>query len=152
MSSTYAEPLEVIERGLDDLAQIDPGYRTIGEKKDVLARLSRIAARVEGERMRVLAASDDIAVETGARSTAHWLADATRDRLGTTRQAAELGKALQEQWTQVGDALADGAVNVPQARVITEALDALPAGLDAELVAKARRTSSPRRGTSDPRS
>ena len=28
MSSTYAEPLEVLERGLDELARIDPSYRT----------------------------------------------------------------------------------------------------------------------------
>ncbi len=82
MSSTYAEPLEVIERGLDELAAIDPGYRTTDEQKNLLVRLSRFIARAEGERTRVLAVADDIAESSGARSTAHWLADATRDDIG----------------------------------------------------------------------
>src|SRR5215218_8737174 len=123
MSSTYAEPLEVLERGLDELGRIEPGYRKVSEKKDLLVRLSRIAARVEAERMRVLAVADDVAVETGARSTAHWLADATRDNIGPVRRLSVLAEALDQRWTEVGAALAEGAVNVPQAHVIVEALD-----------------------------
>ena len=61
MSSMYAEPLEVLERGLDVLARIDPGYRTAREQQDVLVGLSRFIARAEAERMRVLAVADDIA-------------------------------------------------------------------------------------------
>ena len=113
MSSTYAEPLEVLERGLDDLAEIAPGYRSVGEKKDLLVRLSRIAARVEAERMRVLAAADDVAVEAGARSTAHWLAEATRDRIGSTRQASALADALGERWRDVQTALSDPSPLLP---------------------------------------
>jgi hypothetical protein len=137
MSSTYAEPLEVIERALDDLAAIDPGYRATGEHKDVLIALARVISRAEAERMRVLASADDIAVETGARSTAHWLADATRDNIGPLRRLSALAEALDERWTQLGAALAAGAVNVPQAQVIAEALDQLPPSLDAEMRAKA---------------
>ena len=87
--------------------------------------------------MRVLAASDDIAVETGARSTAHWLADATRDNPGPIRRLSTLAEALDEKWTEVGAALAEGAVNVAQAFVIVESLDALPTSLDAETRTKA---------------
>ena len=64
--------------------------------------------------MRVLATADDVAVETGARSTAHWLADATRDNIGAVRRLSGLAEALGEKWTQVGAALASGAVNVPR--------------------------------------
>src|SRR5215216_2859741 len=137
MSSTYAEPLELLARGLDGLATINPDYRTTDEHKDVLVGLSSLISRAEGERMRVLAVADDIAVETGARSTAHWLADATRDDVGPVRRLSALAEALDERWTEVGVALAAGLVNVPQARVIVEALDALPADLDAESRAKA---------------
>ena len=59
---------------------------------------------------------------------------------GTPRQRSALSglaEALDERWTQVGAALAEGAVNVPQARVIAEALDALPGALDAEMGVKA---------------
>ena len=114
MSSTYAEPLEVLERGLDELGRIDPGYRTVGEKKDVLVRLSRIAARAEAERMRVLAVADDVAVETGARSAAHWLADAVRDNIGAVRRLSALAEALDETWTAVGAALASGRSTSPR--------------------------------------
>jgi hypothetical protein len=112
MSSTYAEPLAVIERGLDELARIDPGYRTVGEQQDVLVGLSRVIARAEAERMRVLAAADGIAEATGARSTAHWLADASRDEVGPVRRLSALADALDERWSEVGAALAAGAVNV----------------------------------------
>src|SRR5829696_7095342 len=137
MSSTYAEPLEVLERGLDDLARIDPGYRTIAEQQDWMVRLARIESRVVAERMRVLVVAEDIAEATGARSTTHWLADATRNDVGPVRRLSALADALDERWTEVGAALASGAVNLPQARVIVEALDALPASLDAETRAKA---------------
>ncbi len=48
-----------------------------------------------------------------------------------------LAEALDERWTEVGAALVEGAVYVAQAHVIVEALDALPASLDAETRAKA---------------
>jgi len=86
--------------------------------------------------MRVLAASDDIAVETGARSTAHWLADQTRDAHPAVRRAAVLADAVDARWRLVGDRLATGSVNVAQARVKVEALDALPSGLGDDLPVK----------------
>src|SRR5215213_3607405 len=115
MSSTYADPLAVIERALDDLAQINPGYRTVGEQQDWMVRLSRIESRVVAERMRVMVAADDVAEAIGARSTAHWLADATRNDMGPVRRLSALAEALDQRWTEVGTALAAGAVNVPQA-------------------------------------
>ena len=130
MSSTYAAPLDAVEHALDDLATIAPEYRTTGEKKDALVRLSRIVARVEAERMRILKVSDDIALETGARSTAHWLADATRDGIGQVRLRERLATAAGERTCA---AMGEGAVNVAQAREIVEALDRLPKDLDPEL-------------------
>ena len=89
------------------------------------------------ERLRVLAASDDIAEETGDRSTATWLATKTRDNHGTVRRHAALAASLGSKWTQTADALGVGNVNVAQARVIAEALDALPEDLGDDLVVKA---------------
>ena len=87
--------------------------------------------------MRVLVDADEIAGATGTRSTAHWLADATRDNIGPIRRLSVLAEAPDERWTEVRAALASGAVDVPQAHVIVEALDALPAALDPESRAKA---------------
>ena len=103
----------------------------------MLLRISRVISRAEGERLRVLAASDDIAEETGDRSTATWLATKTRDNHGTVRRHAALAASLGSKWTQTADALRVGNVNVAQARVIAEALDALPEDLGDDLVVKA---------------
>ena len=73
----------------------------------------------------MLAASDDIAEATGDRSTAAWLATQTREAHGTVRRHAALAAALGSQWNQTADALGAGDLNVAQARVIVEALDAL---------------------------
>ncbi len=137
MSSTYAASMERITEGLDELASIDPTYRTTPEQQDVLIILSRLATRLQAETMRIVAAADDIAVTSGARSTESWLAAATRDAPGALRRTAVLARALDERWTQVGAAVAVGGVNVNQARVITQALEALPGDLDAGIREKA---------------
>jgi Domain of unknown function (DUF222) len=137
MSSTYAEPLDLVERGLDGLATIDPGYRTVGDKQEVLLRLSRVISRAEGERLRVLAASGDIAEETGDRSTATWLATQTKEAHGTVRRHAALASALDSRWTQTADALGAGDVNLAQARAVVDALEALPKDLGDDLLVKA---------------
>src|SRR5215204_930435 len=137
MSSTYAEPLDLVERGLDELAAIGPEFRTLGERREFLLRVARVKARVVAEDLRVLAASDDIAEETGDRSTAAWLATQTRDNHGTVRRHASLAAALESRWNQTADALGAGDVNLAQARVIVEALDALPDELGDDLVVKA---------------
>ena len=85
----------------------------------------------------MLAASDDIAEETGDRSTATWLATQTRDNHGTVRRHAALAASLGSRWTQTADALGAGDLNLAQARVIVEALDALPDELGDDLVVKA---------------
>ena len=137
VSSTYAEPLDLVERGLDEVAAIDPGYRTVGEKQELLLRLSRLISRAEAERLRVLAAADDIAEATGDRSTATWLATQTRDAQGTLRRHAGLGSALDARWIRTGEALAAGDLNLAQARVIVESLTALPKDLGDDLLVKA---------------
>ena len=116
---------------------ISPEFRTVAERQEFLVAISRLIARAEAERLRVLAASDDIAEATGDRSTAAWLATRTRDNHGTVRRHAALAASLGSTWTQTADALGAGDVNVAQARVIVEALDALPDELGDDLVVKA---------------
>ena len=94
MSSTYASAARPVERGLDELAAISPEFRTVAEKQELLLRISRVISRAEAERLRVLAASDDIAEATGDRSTATWLATQTRDNHGTVRRHAALAASL----------------------------------------------------------
>ena len=100
MSTTYAEPLARINGGLDDLAGIAPEFRGTGEKQELLVGLSRVIARAQAEQLRVLAIADDVAEATGDRSTATWLATATRDAPGRVRADARLAAALDQRWTQ----------------------------------------------------
>jgi hypothetical protein len=137
MSTTYTGPLDRIEGALDELAAIGPEFRSTGEKQELLVGLSRLIARAQAERLRVLAVAGDVAEATGDRSTATWLANRTRDAHGTLRRDAALAAALEQRWTQTADAFSTGAVNLAQARVIAEALDALPKDLDEDLLAKA---------------
>src|SRR6478735_2358031 len=115
MASTYAAPLDLVERGLDELAAIGPEFRTVGEKQEFLVGISRLISRAEAERLRVLAAADDIAEATGDRSTATWLAHQTRDDHGTVRRHAALASSLESTWTQAVDALGAGDLNLAQA-------------------------------------
>ena len=137
MSTTYTEPLARLHGALDDLAAISPQFRTTTEKQQLLLELSRAQARVTAQGLRVLAVADDIAEATGDRSTATWLANQTRDAHGTVRRHAGLAAALEQRWTQTAAALADGVVNLAQARVMVEALDALPDDLGDDLRVKA---------------
>ena len=73
---------------------IDPGYRTTGEKQEFLLRVARVKARVRPKSFRVLAAADDVAEETGDRSTASWVAHRTREAPGAVRRHAALASAL----------------------------------------------------------
>ena len=83
MSSTYGGSFDRLHACVDELAAIDPTYRTTAEKQEALTGWSRVIARAQAEQLRVLASSADIAEETGDRSTAAWLATATRDAAGT---------------------------------------------------------------------
>ena len=137
MSSTYAASFDRLEECLDEIGAVDPGYRTTTEKQQALLGLSRVIARAQAERLRILAVGDDVAEATGARTTAAWLATSTRDAHGTTRRDARLAASLDRRWTQLAAAFAAGAVISAQTRVIVEALDALPKNLADDLVAKA---------------
>ena len=137
MSNTYAEPFDRLEACLDEVTSIDPTYRTTGEKQVALLRLSKLIALAQAEQLRVLAAADDIAETTGARSTPHWLADQTRDNLGAVRRDATLATALDRRWQQVATAFAAGSINLAQVRVIDHALAALPKDVGDDLLAKA---------------
>ena len=133
MPTTSRLPFDRLDAALDQAATVDPIYLTTAEKQDALTGWSRVIGRAQAQQFRVLAAADDIAIETGDRSTAHWLATATRDNPGTLRRHAALADALDRRWTAVADAFATGDLNMAQVRVITDALDALPADLGDDL-------------------
>ena len=91
---------------------------------------------MEGLRLRLLAASGDVAADEGARSPGVWLAAESRAGAASGVRAQRLAEAL-ERWPEVGRALRGGLVNPSQAAVVVDSLDDLPSDLGAELAAKA---------------
>ena len=131
--SAYA----AIDAAFDEITHVDPAYMTVEQKKAAITCSAKARARAEAWELRLLAASDDIADETGARSTATWVANETREAHGAVRRRASLAAALDQRWARVAESLESGSLNLTQARVIVDAMDALPAGLEPALRTKA---------------
>jgi hypothetical protein len=124
----------------EDLAAIaDVPVELMGteEKAAALVAVSATAGRLEALRLRLLAASDDVAAEAGARDAGAWLAHETHGDRREQQRDLRLGAALAERWHLLATALAAGSVNLAQARVIAHALDRLPEGVPADVVVRA---------------
>ncbi len=89
-------------------------------------------------RLRTLAAAGDVAAEHGARDVSGWLARAVRAEPARLRAEERLAGAL-ERYAATGRAMASGAVNLEQARVIAAALDDLPDRLGTDVRERAER-------------
>ncbi|WP_181313236.1 HNH endonuclease signature motif containing protein [Nocardioides campestrisoli] len=122
------QAVALISGALDLAKGADPDYLSERAQREAMLELSRLGDRMESLRMRVIRAAGVPAGATeadGARSAAEWLASRTRSGFGPARAAERLAGAVAERWLRVGAGLADGSVNLAQARVIVRALDAL---------------------------
>ena len=122
---------------LDGVAGVDPLYLSTGEKRGLMAELTRSMSRLAAMRAGVLAVADDVAAEEGVRSAGVWLAAQTRTSRREAAHDERVGEALARRWGQVAEAAGEGRVTWEQAEVLVRSLDALPDDLDRELVTKA---------------
>jgi hypothetical protein len=113
-----------LHTALDGLSEAAAWSMTPAEQRDALVELARGQARMEELRLRVLAAADrgDIAADSAATSTGAWLAHATRQPRGQAHLDVTVALALDEGLGATRDALAAGAVDGAQARVIVTAV------------------------------
>ena len=119
-----------LRAALKDVASVEPAFMTVGDKQAALVALTEVRSQLDAVTARVLAASDDVGELHGLRDAAAWLAVQTRTTRREARRELALGRAL-EQHADVADALTAGELRTEQARVIAEAVDALPADVDA---------------------
>ena len=124
------EPIEsalaAIETGLQDLLAMDPAYWRTAQKKDLLVRLETLQAQQAALVLRVLAASGDIADETGDKDASVWMrADLLVDK-GAARSQIKLAASVAKH-ELVSAGLAVGEVSEAKARVITKALGEIEA-------------------------
>jgi hypothetical protein len=134
MTTTWSSPprhpilgcAEQMERSLKSVADVQPGFMSTAEKQEALTACTRLEAELESLKLRVVAASDDVAEEAGCRDVASWMTSHTRTAAGVNVRVQRLARALDERWTQVAAALAEGTVNTDQVRVVVKGLDRWP--------------------------
>ena len=119
-----------LRASLKGVASVEPTFMATAEKQSALVALAEARSQLDALTFRVLAASDDVGQAHGMRDAAAWLAVQTRTTRREARRDLALGKAL-EQHPDVAAALTSGEVRAEQARVIVEAVDALPSSVDA---------------------
>ena len=114
--------LATVRAVLDDVEALDPTYLPTADKARALLAAERELARLDGLRLRLIAAAGDVAADQGARSAGVWAALETRAGAPAGVRAQRLAEGL-ERWAEVGAGLRGGALNGAQASVIVEALD-----------------------------
>ncbi|HEY0904932.1 MAG TPA: DUF222 domain-containing protein [Marmoricola sp.] len=128
---------ERVGQELAELAVVPVELMSAEDKSAALAAVSAASDRVAALKLRLLASADDLAARDGARDAGAWLAHEVRGDRHEQQRDLRLGEALSRRWRRLGDGLADGAVNLAQARVIAHALDHLPDDVPADVVAMA---------------
>ena len=108
---------------LDDVADVQPGYAPADARGRILVGLAAAEARLVELRLRVMAASADVAEGTGARDVAEWYAHATRTPAEVARADLALAQRLDRDQDVLAAALRAGEVNVAQARAISHVVD-----------------------------
>jgi hypothetical protein len=129
---------DTIEAALKETADVQVVFMDPADKRTALLRLAGLEAQLTALRLRLMAASDDVALAEGARDVAALMTYQTRGDYGANRRDLALAEALDRRWAGVAAALGAGDLNVAQAQVIARALDELPADkLPAEVLGDA---------------
>ncbi|MEO5851310.1 MAG: DUF222 domain-containing protein [Nocardioides sp.] len=139
-----------VRDALDAVTEVSATYLTTETKRLALLMLSREAHRLQALMLRVMAASDDVAAESGARSPAAWLAHEMRLDGAEARRLERLADGM-ERHAAVATALGAGDLAPGQAEVIARALDDLPAEVTPAVRAEAERTLVEHAADLDPR-
>ncbi|GAB2979406.1 hypothetical protein GCM10027076_16490 [Nocardioides montaniterrae] len=105
-------------------------YMKPADKAAALVEVAALRAQVDELEMRVLAASGDLAQDSGAKDVGQWLAHEAHLDPRTCHGELKLAGAIDERWRQIGVAMREGFVNRAQAQVIVAALEKLPPEID----------------------
>ncbi len=122
---------------LKDTTDVAVEFMSASEKRAALLRVVEIGSQLESLRLRLIAASGDVAAIEGQRDVATWLSAHTRTDRRDNSRAERLGRALDRRWPQVARALAEARLNPAQAEVIVAGLDQLPREIPADICEKA---------------
>ena len=132
--------LDALTTARDALArarELQAVYLSTEQKETALRDAAALEAEAAALRLRVTAVAGDVADEVACRDVAAWQATRLHADSRKARADERLAHALDTRHPLVADALADGRANLDQARVMVDALDALPADLPADLRTRA---------------
>jgi hypothetical protein len=123
--------LEGLEAMLEDAGTANAWTMTQAELQAVLPRVTRAKARLDEVELRVLCEADrnNVGDDVGATNTPSWWAHVTGQRVPVAHGIAKLAQRLDRGHETTRAALAAGRVNTAQARVILDAVEALPTDL-----------------------
>src|SRR6478735_4614823 len=112
---------------LDSITNVALWSMTEEQQRDALTTLTHSQAQLDALRLRLLAEADrsGATTQTGAGTAADWIATETRQVRREARSDLRLAEAL-DRYDVLAAAIAEGKVNVAQARAIVAALDRLP--------------------------
>lgn len=136
-SHPVLECLTAIDGALKDASDVPVGFMSVSQRESALVQVVGLAGRLEALGLRLMAVSDDVAADHGARDIAAHLSTTTRSERPAMRRRLRLATALERRWHVLAAAVSQGAVNVEQAHVIANALDALPVRVGPEIKARA---------------
>lgn len=122
---------------IDEVLEASVWSLSPDEAGELLAELTRLQARAAEMTLRVAAHADRVGAgdTSGATSTASWWAHTSRLTRSEAHRAMRLARLLDGSHQPVREALAAGELHLEQARVIVEAIEALPDDLVDPLLA-----------------
>ena len=129
-----------VERATEAVVEsltFEPVYMSTDAKRAALLAIAEHERRVAALKLRVMAASSDVADADGARDIAAWIAPRTRAEARPLRQDQKLALAIEERWPRVAAGMAEGIVSVEQAHAIVRGLAAIPARVGLEVIGRA---------------
>ena len=129
VSPLVTDVLEHLDAVLSELAQVSLGALTDADVVRVLDATTALSSRATREVCRAAAEADrrQLGDSTGARRTQQWWAGRSRHTQAEAARLTALGRALEDDLhARTARALADGALRVEQARVIVQAVEAIP--------------------------
>jgi hypothetical protein len=127
-------------RALDQVTESQAVYLSTAEKAEALRALALVESRVTGLRLRVMAAADDVAEQTGARDVAAWFSHHALSDPEVARADQRLARRLDQDRPRLAGAVAAGRCSVAQAQVIVRALEDLPARVGHDVIDRAEVT------------
>jgi hypothetical protein len=126
-----------ISAALEAVAEVDPIFMTTPDKAEALVQVTRLESQLASLRLRLIAASGDVAEQDGSRNVGTWLGPRTLTDTAPNAAAQLLAVDLDQHWHQVAAGLGEGSVNLAQAKVIVKALNRLGDDLAPDLLRRA---------------